>query len=319
MPAVVLALLVVVEVSAPDLSADDRHALEVSCSEAVGGRCVIDEHSQREEPDAVAIVSLSEGAEKALVEVGRRENDRSVWFSRELDFEPEDVRVERFRAIGLTVATLVGDVRERERVQEEERKQSETAPAPPPSQPKPAPPAPPSQPPLQEQPQQKPLTWLFQLGPVVGPGLDQGPWRIGGFARGSLAIHGFPVRPTLAFAYAKRKEDDGLGADWLTLSGGVMAGARLSWLGLYGRVEGVAERFGVEQTLPPTDTDSRWVPGLRLGGEIVLPDTSWIGWVFGADFWQFWDATEVHVAGADAARLSAGNYTLFTGVQLRVP
>ncbi|HET9933687.1 MAG TPA: hypothetical protein VFQ35_23440 [Polyangiaceae bacterium] len=98
---------VAVELPTRDTTQQESAALISACSAALGrGKCALSEAA--ESAPAVAVVSFR-GAERlrALVEVGRRETESRSWRSQEIAFRPEDARLERFRTLGLAIATLV--------------------------------------------------------------------------------------------------------------------------------------------------------------------------------------------------------------------
>ncbi len=317
MPAEIAALLIAIEVSGPALPPDQKEALESACAASTGGRCEVGNTESHEPPDAVAIVSLSADNRQALVEIGRRQRERSVWASREMVFEAEDVVVERFRAIGLTIATLLGDVEERE--QREAREKHDEPPKNPPA-------APAAPPPLAkastDAPVRERMPWLpmLALGTLAGPGLEAGWWRFGGFGRASLRFGTLPVWPSLWLSYARRPVDsDAISATWLTMSGGI-TGALSSFaldLSLRLRVEGGLERLSIEQTQPPTDNGQRWLPTARLGVEACYPESGRLALLVGADAWFHEGGTRVIVAGRDAAHVAAHNLTFSLGAELR--
>jgi hypothetical protein len=317
----VLALLVAIEVSGPGLPAEQRLALESACSQALGGRCVVGGLHLAEAPDAVAVIALDAEVLHAQVEVGRRRNERRIWLARELTFEPEDALAERFRALGLTVATLVGDVQEREEQEQKARDQAtaDKAPAPPP----PAAPAAVARETAVERREQPvgDLLPLASIGVLAGPGLEEGWVRSGGFVRSSLRVGTFFLWPTLWFSYALRPADsDGLSATWFTTSAGVVTAAEWGRLDLSTRfrLEGAVERFAVEQTLAPVDSGSRWVPGIRAGADAAWPASGALAAVLGADLWVFQSGTRLIVAGRETARAPSRNFTLSLGVELRL-
>ena len=103
--------IVVIEIAPPDAAVELEAALEHGCSEAVArGRCEVahigDDPAQ---PDAIAIVSWQDAEQQsARVQVGLRRDGR--WLERTLTFEQRDAPVERWRAVGLAIATLVGEL-----------------------------------------------------------------------------------------------------------------------------------------------------------------------------------------------------------------
>lgn len=59
---------------------------------------------------AVAIVRLQGSGQRVRIEVGLRESERDAWSVREIAFAPADPTRERWRTVGLALATLVGEV-----------------------------------------------------------------------------------------------------------------------------------------------------------------------------------------------------------------
>jgi hypothetical protein len=82
-----------------------------SCNAAiVNGSCELDTTAS-EPPRALAIVRWLGSQRLAVrIEVGLREAERAAWSVRELDFLARDPVRERWRSVGLVVATLVGEV-----------------------------------------------------------------------------------------------------------------------------------------------------------------------------------------------------------------
>jgi hypothetical protein len=59
---------------------------------------------------AVAIVRLQGRGQRVRIEVGLRESERAAWSVREIEFATADPARERWRTVGLVLATLVGEV-----------------------------------------------------------------------------------------------------------------------------------------------------------------------------------------------------------------
>ena len=98
---------VAVELPTRDTTQQESAALISACSAALGrGKCALSEAA--ESAQAIAVVSFR-GPERlrALIEVGRRESESRSWRTQEIAFKPEDARLERFRTLGLAIATLV--------------------------------------------------------------------------------------------------------------------------------------------------------------------------------------------------------------------
>jgi hypothetical protein len=104
--------VLIVELPITDTTRADAVALVQACSAGLGGegRC---ELAAGDTPaDGVAVVSLrGDGALGALIEVGSRRGETRAWRSQELRFQPQDARVERFRTLGLAIATLYTEAR----------------------------------------------------------------------------------------------------------------------------------------------------------------------------------------------------------------
>jgi hypothetical protein len=100
--------ILVVEVPAQDRGAKETSALIEACTAGLrGGRCELTQNRNLESGSAVAIVSWRNGERLgALLEVGEQREQGAVWRSQELDFKPEDQRLERFRALGFAIAAL---------------------------------------------------------------------------------------------------------------------------------------------------------------------------------------------------------------------
>src|SRR5450631_909950 len=100
--------LVVVEVPAQDRTAPETSALIEACTAGLGsGRCELTQAGNADSVSAVAIVSWRDKERlSALVEVARVRQPSESWRSEELRFKPEDRQVERFRTLGLAIATL---------------------------------------------------------------------------------------------------------------------------------------------------------------------------------------------------------------------
>jgi hypothetical protein len=100
--------LLIVELPASDVDRPETATLLEACTAGLGaGRCEVRQGPPAEAATAVAVVAFR-GPDhlSALVEVGRRSAEGQAWLSDELAFQPSDPVTERFRALGLTMATL---------------------------------------------------------------------------------------------------------------------------------------------------------------------------------------------------------------------
>lgn len=103
--------IVFVEITPPDISPALSRALLDSCSTAIhDGQCELAGGASEESPNLVAIVSWDDKDTNVQVRVGSRASDASLWRARSLRFLPVDALTERWKAAGLTVATLADAV-----------------------------------------------------------------------------------------------------------------------------------------------------------------------------------------------------------------
>jgi hypothetical protein len=100
--------------------------LEACNAAIVQGTCELDSGPGSAPPRAIAIVRLlGDQGRSVRLEVGLQEEERASWSVREIEFSTQDPPRERWRSVGLVLATLVGEVEAREA----ERKSSELPPA----------------------------------------------------------------------------------------------------------------------------------------------------------------------------------------------
>jgi len=268
----VAAALIVIEISAPNVSDDALAVLVSSCTRAArGAECVLGKNTPEETPAAVAIVSL-QSEDKMRVEVGIREGDHDTWRTKEFSFLAADEPADRWRAVGFAIGTLAEN-------------NPEPEPAPPPqapSEPRPAPLPPATTPPprISPKPVASPLVFVSALG-VVGPGLDRGPWRIGSELGVAVAPARLPIYLTLAGSVSTRftRDDLGVSARWFDVSvgAGIPLFGKLDHSGLELAASFLVERFDVSIAAlsEASDSKARWLFGAQaaLGGRVeVAPD-----------------------------------------------
>jgi hypothetical protein len=179
---------VVVEMSASDASTPYARVLVAACSDGLrgGGPCGLESTAVSDPGRAVAIVSWDgTGRGTATIEVGVRRGARAEWLTRRVTFDPSDAEVERWRSVGLIIATLVGSESARDAAPPSAHA---VPPAPaPPSKPVPRDPAPPA-------PSLPGPSWFFELGAdlargggdIVGAGGPNG--RIGAAFRSTAVF-----------------------------------------------------------------------------------------------------------------------------------
>ena len=186
---------VVIEMLAADADTPFARVLVGACSEGLrdGGPCALEGATAGASARAVAIVSWDgEDRASAKIDVGVRRGGRADWHTRRVSFAASDAQAERWRSVGLIIATLVG---------------AETPPEPPAPVPPPTPPVPP--------PEKRPIAgtkesaglparrqpWFFEVGASGARGTADvvGAW--GPAARAGLAFRSSPLFLTASLRY----------------------------------------------------------------------------------------------------------------------
>ena len=97
---------IVVEVYSPQPGPQELAVLIAACSRAAApNECISSEARTGDSPLGVAIVRRD--GDRARIELGLRSVVNSEWSTRDLVFQPEDDELERYRAIGFAIGTLV--------------------------------------------------------------------------------------------------------------------------------------------------------------------------------------------------------------------
>lgn len=299
---------IAVAISGPAPSGDERAELLRACSEAIAGRCSFSgDVGSAGAPDALAVITLDAGASRARVELGR---SGSTWKKRELAFAQADSPKERWRALGLTLATLFGD----------------PAPAEPePKAPPPRAPAPSPQPALAAQEAREPLARDGVSFPRLGaalslsPALTQGPLRWGLLVRASAGPFGGIIEPVLGAGYALRPGSSrDLDLSFATLTAGVAVPYRAAdILTLRLRLEAAGEWVLVSQS-EPADSGQRFVAGAVLGVDASWPARSRIAGFVGADLWMFTGGTAISAGSENLASVPARRIAALAGILLEL-
>jgi hypothetical protein len=233
---------------------------------------------------------------RVSVEVGLPHLEPPVWLTRELTFAEGDPALERWRAVGFTIALLVDDERfwaslPAGSLLEEPVVDEEPAPGGGAEQ----------------------LGFDAELRGFAGAGLVSGPWRMGAELRGSVLFSG-PWLATAGVEYALAEaETEGLDVRWLDLSLGLGLRDEALFDGVEGRLrlEFVAENVAVTAREGlSTDRRNAWVPGVVLGGDlhwrVVGP------WALSVRADAFWlDGSTAITSGGERVAASAGAGVLF--------
>lgn len=222
-------------------------ALEACNSALATAECATGAVDETRATRAVAAVSWL-SSERVHLELGVRTSDR--WVTHEIEFAKEEPEAERWRAIGLSIATLVGEEHAEPTID--------------------APPEPPDSKP------QEPEPWAptagLRLGPRVGVGIDR-PTVLGG---GELLGWWSPSplwTPLLGLSYSApvRPKTD---LHWreLQLAGGAalrqpLGPVELRWALLFSATQIDVSDAG--------ETLSVWVPGVQLAPEVRWPTQRW--------------------------------------------
>jgi hypothetical protein len=308
--------IVVVEVAPADADRALVQALVDSCNSAVPrGRCVLEDPdgAVTSAPTGVAIVSWHDD-DSVRVEVGVQKRARGEWLSQELSFREQDQPEERWRATGLAIGTLVGEMRWEQAAAPREparRPQSDTRP-----------PAasrdPTSTPPAVRTIESR--SWL-DVGPVAGPALDDGSFRVGAFARGAFQLPKSSVFGALSASHQVRPDDAGdVDVSWTTVGAGAGYGllASGSALGLDVRLEATWQYVRVSARDPisgDAGSAASSLFGARAGG-----DASWtlarpIALVIGAELSALNAPVDVRLRDQRIGTASRMQYALLGGAR----
>jgi hypothetical protein len=268
---------IVVEVYAPAPRPAELAALLAACSRAAAPKeCVSSDAKSAEPPLGVAIVRRD--AERARIELGLRSAPSAEWSTRDLVFQPGDDELERYRAIGFAIGTLVAGQREPPSPPpaSEPSTETESEPLPPPL---PTPkaervvrrePAQPEESEAEPEPRSSPAThgsrgvWVDAAG-SLGLGLIPGPPRAGAALRGAVEIlpHSFFV--VVEGGYAESVGNESLRVRWQAVGGGLghPLAPRLRSFGVDLRLLVAFERLLVTATEGNlSESGARWKPGV---------------------------------------------------------
>ena len=341
--------LIVIEIAAPRVSDEALAVLVSSCTRAArGAECVLAKDASDASLSTVAIVSLKSD-DKMRVEVGVRQGNHDSWRTKDFSFLAADETLDRWRVVGFAIGTLAEGSPAPTAPNSDwsssaapsSAAASPTAPASPsstsPSSISPSSTSPSSTtaspPPLESPPvratgegpaKPEPGLRVFAAAVgVLGPGLDRGPWRIGGGLRAEFAPR-FPLYFVFGGNAAMRIAGDPSGATarWYDVSAGVgvpLVGS-LSHSGLQLDASLLAEHFDVSVSPLGGSSDSRarWLLGGEgaIGGRVeVLPNLFIV-----ADFEAtiLSAATDVIVSGKSIGRAPSFRYLGSVGLRVRL-
>lgn len=230
---------VVVEMPAVDAGAPYASVLVQACTDGLrgGGTCALEEPSTEGAARARAYAIVSwDGSERkaATIEVGVRHGTQADWRTRRVTFEPGDAEMERWRSIGIIIATLVGG----EPVADGAPSSPSRSPSPSPS-PSPAHALPP--PPARPEPPPRATPWFLEAAGALsrGAAASIGAWGVEGRAGAGLGAG--PLFVTGSLRYESE----------------AIAQAHLEWL-WFGAGLGLSTPIGAT----PVDVEARCEPAL---------------------------------------------------------
>lgn len=196
-----------------------------ACNEVIqNGVCLPEGAAHAEAPRATAVARADDAALVVHIEVRLRLSEQTSWLMRELRFDAGDPTDERWRSVGLAIATLVGEG-ERQRTEQAEAAPEEPAP-PEPTPPEAAPPEPPrdlapsneARSPAGASPARS--GGFVGIGLLTGPAFEDDAWRLGGSVRGGYSF-GSGIQLLSVVDYSRRVSGQSYSASWLSLQAGV--------------------------------------------------------------------------------------------------
>jgi hypothetical protein len=288
---------VVVEMSASDAGTSYAQVLVEACSDGLrgGGPCALEGSAASDSARAVAIVSWEGvGRSAAKIEVGVRRAAHADWLTRRVTFAASDAEVERWRSVGLIIATLVGGG----------EGAKDSLPAPAPERPPPPPPPKPAVTPSAPSSEPAGTAWFFELGADLARGAGDVLAAGGPTGRVGATFRRTPVFVTASLRYE--------------IEPNVLAQVRLEW-GWASVGVGVATPLGrtpflVEARLEPTvggiraSSSSGGAPaqsgalfGAREGVGLTWWWARWLGLALCVEALETTRSTDVNVTGTTLA------------------
>jgi hypothetical protein len=151
---------------------------------------------------------------------------------------------------------------------------------------------------------------------LTGPLVDDGSWRVGGFARGWLTVANLPLGATTSVGYERRLGNQSdFELHLPSASAGIFGFAEMYRWTLAGRVE-LLERLVVLSASDEgrTDTHHRWQTGLRAGWVLGAPIGPKVSVVGGLDF-TWVPSTEIQVRNVSIGRIPSASASGFCGLR----
>jgi hypothetical protein len=309
-------LPIVVEVYAPQPRPQELAVLIAACTRAAApNECITSDVKASEPPLGVAIVHRD--GDRARIELGLRRTVNAEWSTRDLVFQPGDDELERYRAMGFAIGTLVAH-------------QTEPAPAPLAANEQPAAPPPATSPPSQpaKRERQSPTserrytraTWVDLAG-GVGLALIPGPPRAGGSLRAASELVPRGLFGVAETGYAERGNDPTLRVRWLSMALGVgyPLASDLRSLGLDVRLSLMLEHMSLTAyDGQRSGGDSRWKPGVSAAMDAYWIFEPPLGLVLSAATFIDPERSVVLIGHEQVGETPALGFSGFLGLRLRL-
>lgn len=308
---------IVVEVYAPQPRPQELAVLISACSRAAApNECITSEMRTSDSPLGVAIVRRD--GDRARIELGLRGVVSAEWSTRDLLFQAGDDELERYRAIGFAIGTLVA------RQVEPPPPPAPTSQAAPEAEPAPPPPAAPAtleEPKAHEAPAEPRdrSTWL-DLSGGVGLGLIPGPPRVGGTLRAASELVPGGIFAAAETGYSERPSDASLKVRWLSLALGVGHPlTRVRTFGVEARLLVVLERLSLTAVDGDrSDGAARWKPGVTAAVDAHWQVAPPLGLLLSAATLVDPERTVIRTQGTQIAETPALGFSGFLGVRLKL-
>ena len=292
---------VLVDIAPPEPPAEAVETLLRACNDGLRfGECRTGVSEEDDTRASASVVWLDQDRYCAEIDVSPTREHMDDGSAVRICFEPTDPELERWRAVGFTIATLA----DRE-APPEVASQAEVGPRPPAPTP---------------EIQRGWASWLG-LGILAGPGLDSGGSRWGIRASATQDLAQSPLLVTGSFRWTMSANDDPVSARWAGFSLGMGGHATAVDTRLSFRFEIIAENLSVVARDPrtgATDEGDRWVPGFMLGGGVAWPSRGPVALHLGGEAWRLRDGTAVTLFDRRVASWPAFGWSLAAGLDLRL-
>lgn len=314
---------IVVEVYSPQPRPQELSALIAACTRAATpNECIPSDQKSSEPPLGVAIVRRE--GDRAHIELGLRGGPLAEWFTRDLVFQPGDDELERYRAIGFAIGTLVAKKTEPPSPEPAPPPQEPSAPEltskrpePPPSEPAPSP----SRSRHRDTSSGNPRAGWAELNGRVGIGLIPGPPRLGTALGGGIELRPRGVFVAAEASYAERVGAPELHVRWLGIAAGLgyPLAPRLVGLGLDARLLLAIERVSFSAVAGERSaSDGRWKPGAILALDAHWDFAPPVSLALGASSFVDPVHTSIEVGGERVGDTPALGLNGFVGLRLKL-